>query len=65
MISWGESQTVCQDLSSDTTASSLIQFKLYMNIGYKFTLAQLGRPVIEKNSNFSDSSLTTVLPDAY
>lgn len=61
MISWGESQTVCQDLSSDTTASSLIQFKLYMNIGYKFTLAQLGRPVIEK----TQTSLTVASQQYY
>lgn len=48
MISWDEAQTICQDLSSDTTASSLTQFKLYLNTGYKFVLAQLGRPVIER-----------------
>lgn len=61
MLSFGDTQTICQDLSSDTTASSLVQFKLYLNIGYKFCLAQLGRPVIER----TQTSLTVASQQYY
>lgn len=45
---WDDCQTDCQDLASDTTATSLTFFKRFMNQGYKEILAELGRPVTER-----------------
>jgi len=48
MITWDENQTICQDLSKDASAASLVFFKRLMNVGYKYILAQLGRQVTER-----------------
>jgi len=48
MITWDDSQSMCQTLASDPTASSLTFFKLFMNQGYKIILNDLGRPVTER-----------------
>ena len=48
MITWDDFQTNCQDLSSDSTTSSLTFFKRFGNGAYKYVLADLGRSVGEK-----------------
>lgn len=48
MLSWDDAQTTAQDLSADSTSTSLTFFKRMMNLGYKFILADLGRSVGEK-----------------
>lgn len=48
MLSWDDAIVQCQDLSSDSTSTSLTFFKRNMNLGYKFTLTDLGRSVGEK-----------------
>ena len=53
MISFDQAQTNCQDLSSDSTASSLTFFKRLMNVGYKLVLSDLGRAVTEKTQTAS------------
>ena len=53
MISWDAAQLDCQDLASDTTATSLTFFKRMMNSGYKIMLAELNRPVIERTQTAS------------
>ena len=61
MVSWTDAQTLCQTLSSDSTPSSLTTFKLLMNIGYKFCLAEIGKPVTEK----TNTSVVTVASQRY
>lgn len=48
MIPWDDAYLNCQDLASDSTATSLTFFKRMMNAGYKYILADLGRSVGEK-----------------
>ena len=60
MIIWDDAQTQCQNLSSDSTSGSLTFFKFMMNIGYKYVLAALNRPVTEKTY-----SITTVASQQY
>jgi len=48
MLTFDDCQTTCQDLTSDTSSASLTFFNRFMNIGYKFLLAELGRSVTEK-----------------
>ena len=48
MISWDDAQQICKDGSNDASSTSLTIFKRHMNLGYKFLLAELGRPVTEK-----------------
>ncbi|MEM3077620.1 MAG: hypothetical protein QXW38_08405 [Candidatus Nitrosotenuis sp.] len=48
MVTWDDAQATCQDLSGDNSSSSLTFFKRMMNVGYKYVLAELGRPVTER-----------------
>lgn len=58
MIDWDSSQTIAQNLSSDTTSSTLTILKQMENIGYKLVLSELGRTVTEKTT--SDTDIVTV-----
>lgn len=53
MITWDTAQTTCQNMTSDTSATSLTIFKTLMNVGYKYLLAELGRSVTEKTKTGS------------
>lgn len=59
-ITWDDCCTTCQDLSSDTSATSLVIFKRMMNIGNNYILSDLGRASIEDTSE-----LTTVADQVY
>ena len=48
MLTWDDVVTTVQDMSSDSTSSSLTFFKRLLNVGYKYILADLGRSVGEK-----------------
>lgn len=48
MLSWNNSITFCQKRANDSSASALVDFKMMMNHWYKYILAELNRPVIEK-----------------
>jgi hypothetical protein len=48
MLIFDDCQTTFQDLASDSTTDSLTFGTRMMNFGYKYILAQLGRPVTEK-----------------
>lgn len=50
MITWDDAQSIAQELVSDFTSDTLITLKRYMNVGYKFLLSQLSRPLTEKTS---------------
>jgi hypothetical protein len=51
MVTWDDAIDNCQDLGSDTSADALTFFKRMMNVGYKLSLAEIGRPAIEKTSS--------------
>lgn len=53
MITWDNAQYLCQKLGSDASADSLTFFKLMMNVGYKFSLAELGCEVTQKTKTAS------------
>ena len=57
MITWDDSQTTCQNLASDSSATALVIFKQMMNIGYKLILSELGRSVTERTTG--DTELLT------
>lgn len=57
MITWDDGQTMCQNLSSDSTSAQLTIFKQMMNVGYKLCLAELGRTVTERTT--TDTELVT------
>jgi hypothetical protein len=61
MLIWDDAITICQDESQDSSATSLVTFKRYMNLGYKKILAQLGRPVTENTK----TALTVASQAAY
>ncbi len=50
MITWDDSQTICQNGAQDTSATALVIFKQMMNIGYKLCLSELGRSVTERTT---------------
>ena len=61
MLTWDDAISNCQDLSNDSTSGSLAFFKRMMNVGYKFILSDLSRPVTEKTK----TALTVAGQQAY
>lgn len=53
MLIWDDSQTLAQHFAQDTSTGTLTNLKLFMNLGYKYILAALGRPVTEKTKTAS------------
>lgn len=50
MITWDDAQTICQNLGSDSTATTLVIFKQMLNVGYKLVLSELNRSVTERTT---------------
>jgi hypothetical protein len=48
MLIFDQAQTICQTITSDSSAASLSFFNTMMNVGYKYALADLARAVTEK-----------------
>jgi hypothetical protein len=53
MITWDDAQQDCKDISNDTSSTSLVIFKRFMNNGYHVVLSELGRPHTEKTQTAS------------
>lgn len=53
MTTWDDSFAIAQEFASDTSATTLTSLQRYLNIGYKYILAQLGRPITERTTTTS------------
>src|SRR5438132_14412136 len=50
---WDDAIQTCKDLANDNTATAQTFFTRIMNLGYKYCLAELGRPNVEKTEQLS------------